>query len=340
MQQYKTSRGAITGRQKAAILMVTLGPELSANIYKHLREEEIEDLTLEIANIRRVEPEAKEAVLSEFKEIALAQEYITSGGIEYARELLDKAFGTAKAEEIIRRLTASLQVRPFDFARRADPSQLFNFIQSEHPQTISLIMAYLQPEQAATILSALSPERQAEVARRLATMDRTNPEVLGEVESVLEKRLANFINQDSTSAGGIQATVEVLNRVDRTTEKTIMESLEDTDPELAETIKKRMFVFEDIVILDDRSIQRVIREVDSKDWARSLKASNEAVKERVFKNMSQRAATMLKEEISYLGPVRLRDVEEAQQRIVGIIRKLEDAGEIVVGRGGEDEIVL
>ncbi len=340
MQQYKTSRGAITGRQKAAILMVTLGPELSANIYKHLREEEIEDLTLEIANIRRVEPEAKEAVLSEFKEIALAQEYITSGGIEYARELLDKAFGTAKAEEIIRRLTASLQVRPFDFARRADPSQLFNFIQSEHPQTISLIMAYLQPEQAATILSALSPERQAEVARRLATMDRTNPEVLGEVESVLEKRLANFINQDSTSAGGIQATVEVLNRVDRTTEKTIMESLEDTDPELAETIKKRMFVFEDIVILDDRSIQRVIREVDSKDWALSLKASNEAVKERVFKNMSQRAATMLKEEISYLGPVRLRDVEEAQQRIVGIIRKLEDAGEIVVGRGGEDEIVL
>lgn len=340
MQQYKTSRGALTGRQKAAILMVTLGPELSANIYKNLREEEIEDLTLEIANIRRVEPESKEVVLTEFKEIALAQEYITSGGIEYARELLDKAFGSAKAEEIIRRLTASLQVRPFDFARRADPSQLFNFIQSEHSQTISLIMAYLQPEQAATILSALSPERQAEVARRLATMDRTNPEVLGEVESVLEKRLANFINQDSTSAGGIQATVEVLNRVDRTTEKTIMESLEDTDPELAETIKKRMFVFEDIVILDDRSIQRVIREVDSKDWALSLKGSNDAVKERVFKNMSQRAATMLKEEISYLGPVRLRDVEEAQQRIVGIIRKLEDAGEIVVGRGGEDEIVL
>ena len=340
MQQYKTSRGALTGRQKAAILMVTLGPELSANIYKNLREEEIEDLTLEIANIRRVEPESKEVVLTEFKEIALAQEYITSGGIEYARELLDKAFGSAKAEEIIRRLTASLQVRPFDFARRADPSQLFNFIQSEHPQTISLIMAYLQPEQAATILSALSPERQAEVARRLATMDRTNPEVLGEVESVLEKRLANFINQDSTSAGGIQATVEVLNRVDRTTEKTIMESLEDTDPELAETIKKRMFVFEDIVILDDRSIQRVIREVDSKDWALSLKGSNDAVKERVFKSMSQRAATMLKEEISYLGPVRLRDVEEAQQRIVGIIRKLEDAGEIVVGRGGEDEIVL
>ncbi len=340
MQQFKSSRGSLSGKQKAAILMVTLGPELSANIYKHLREEEIEDLTLEIANVRRVDPETRDFVLSEFKEIALAQEYISSGGIEYARELLEKAFGTAKAEEIIRRLTASLQVRPFDFARRADPAQLFNFIQGEHPQTISLIMAYLQPEQAAIILSALPAEQQVEVARRLATMDRTNPEVLNEVESVLEKRLASFISQDSTSAGGIQSTVEILNRVDRSTEKTIMESLEQTDPELADTIKKRMFVFEDIITLDDRDIQRVIREVESKDWALSLKGSNEAVQDRVYKNMSQRAAAMLKEEIDYLGPVRLRDVEEAQQRIVAVIRKLEDAGEIVVSRGGEDEIIV
>lgn len=340
MQQFKSSRGSLSGKQKAAILMVTLGPELSANIYKHLREEEIEDLTLEIANVRRVDPETRDFVLSEFKEIALAQEYISSGGIEYARELLEKAFGTAKAEEIIRRLTASLQVRPFDFARRADPAQLFNFIQGEHPQTISLIMAYLQPEQAAIILSALPAEQQVEVARRLATMDRTNPEVLNEVESVLEKRLASFISQDSTSAGGIQSTVEILNRVDRSTEKTIMESLEQTDPELADTIKKRMFVFEDIITLDDRAIQRVIREVESKDWALSLKGSNEAVQDRVYKNMSQRAAAMLKEEIDYLGPVRLRDVEGAQQRIVAVIRKLEDAGEIVVSRGGEDEIIV
>ncbi len=340
MQQFKSSRGSLSGKQKAAILMVTLGPELSANIYKHLREEEIEDLTLEIANVRRVDPETRDFVLSEFKEIALAQEYISSGGIEYARELLEKAFGTAKAEEIIRRLTASLQVRPFDFARRADPAQLFNFIQGEHPQTISLIMAYLQPEQAAIILSALPAEQQVEVARRLATMDRTNPEVLNEVESVLEKRLASFISQDSTSAGGIQSTVEILNRVDRSTEKTIMESLEQTDPELADTIKKRMFVFEDIITLDDRAIQRVIREVESKDWALSLKGSNEAVQDRVYKKMSQRAAAMLKDEIDYLCPVRLRDVEEAQQRIVAVIRKLEDAGEIVVSRGGEDEIIV
>lgn len=340
MQQFKSSRSGLTGRQKAAILMVTLGPELSANIYKHLREEEIEELTLEIANIRRVEPELKDFVLTEFKEISLAQEYISLGGIEYARELLEKAFGTVKAEEIIRRLTASLQVRPFDFARKADPAQLFNFIQGEHPQTISLIMAYLQPDQAAIILSALPPEQQVEVAIRLATMDRTNPEALNEVESVLEKRLASYITQDSTTAGGIQAAVEILNRVDRATEKTIMDSLDEMDPELAETIRKRMFVFEDIITLDDRSIQRVIREVESKDWALSLKASNDAVQERIYKNMSQRAASMLKEEIDYLGPVRLRDVEEAQQRIVAVIRKLEDAGEIVVGRGGEDEIIV
>lgn len=340
MQQYKSKRGTLTGKQKAAILMVTLGPELSANIYKHLREEEIEDLTLEIANIKRVEPQVRDEVLVEFKEIAKAQEYISTGGIEYARELLEKALGTGKAEEIIRRLTSSLQVRPFDFARRAEPAQLFNFIQGEHPQTISLIMAYLQPEQAAAILSSLSAEEQIEVAKRLATMDGTSPEVLSDVESVLEKRLASFINQESTSAGGLQSIVEILNRVDRSTEKIIMDGLDGLDPDLAENIRKRMFVFEDVAGLDDRAIQRVIREVESKDWALSLKGSNDIVQEKIFKNMSQRAASMLKEEIDYLGPVRLRDVEEAQQRIVAIIRKLEDAGEIVISRGGEDEIIV
>jgi len=340
VQQYKSKRGTLTGKQKAAILMVTLGPELSANIYKHLREEEIEDLTLEIANIKRVEPQVRDEVLVEFKDIAKAQEYISTGGIEYARELLEKALGTGKAEEIIRRLTSSLQVRPFDFARRAEPAQLFNFIQGEHPQTISLIMAYLQPEQAAAILSSLSAEEQIEVAKRLATMDGTSPEVLSDVESVLEKRLASFINQESTSAGGLQSIVEILNRVDRSTEKTIMDGLDGLDPDLAENIRKRMFVFEDVAGLDDRAIQRVIREVESKDWALSLKGSNDIVQEKIFKNMSQRAASMLKEEIDYLGPVRLRDVEEAQQRIVAIIRKLEDAGEIVISRGGEDEIIV
>ena len=224
-------------------------------------------------------------------------------------------------------------------ARRI-PSQLLNFIQHEHPQTIALILAYLNAEQAGQILSALPAQLQVEVAKRLATLDRTSPEVLEEVEATLERRLSTFVTQDFTAAGGIDVAVEILNRVDRATEKTIMDSLEEDDPELAEEIKKRMFVFEDITLLSDRDIQMIIREVDSAEWALALKTASEEVAERIFKNMSKRAADMLKEEMDYLGPVRLRDVEDAQQKIVSIIRRLEEAGEIIVVRSGEDEIVV
>jgi len=330
----------LTGRQKAAILMISLGPEISSEIFKHLTDEEIEQLTLEIANLRRVDVATRSEVLEEFHEMALAREYIARGGIEYARELLEKGLGAEKANEIINRLTASLQVRPFDFARKTDPAQLLNFIQHEHPQTIALILAYLHAEQAGQILSALPPELQVEVARRLATLDRTSPEVLEEIEATLERRLSAFVMQDYTAAGGIDVAVEVLNRVDRATEKTIMDALEEQDPELAEEIKKRMFVFEDIILLSDRDIQQIIREVDTAEWALALKTASEEVSERIFKNMSKRAAEMLKEEMEYLGPVRLRDVENAQQKIVSIIRRLEEAGEIIVVRGGEDELVV
>lgn len=330
----------LTGRQKAAILMISLGPEISSEIFKHLTDEEIEQLTLEIANLRRVDAATRSEVLEEFHEMALAREYIARGGIEYARELLEKGLGAEKANEIINRLTASLQVRPFDFARKTDPAQLLNFIQHEHPQTIALILAYLHAEQAGQILSALPPELQVEVARRLATLDRTSPEVLEEIEATLERRLSAFVMQDYTAAGGIDVAVEVLNRVDRATEKTIMDALEEQDPELAEEIKKRMFVFEDIILLSDRDIQQIIREVDTAEWALALKTASEEVSERIFKNMSKRAAEMLKEEMEYLGPVRLRDVENAQQKIVSIIRRLEEAGEIIVVRGGEDELVV
>ena len=330
----------LTGRQKAAILMVALGPEVSGNIFKHLTDDEIEQLTLEIANLRRVDPQTKDQVIEEFHNMMLAQEYISQGGIDFARTLLESGLGAAKANDVIDRLTASLQVRPFDFARKTDPAQLLNFIQNEHPQTIALILAYLHAEQAGQILSALPPDRQVEVARRLATLDRTSPDVLEEVESTLERRLSTFVTQDFTAAGGIEVAVEVLNRVDRATERTIMETLEEEDPELAEEIKKRMFVFEDITLLSDRDIQLIVREVDSNEWALALKTASEEVADRIFRNMSKRAAEMLKEEMEYLGPVRLRDVEEAQQKIVGIIRRLEEAGEIVVVRGGEDEIVV
>jgi len=330
----------LTGRQKAAILLISLGPDLSAQIFKHLREDEIEQLTFEIANLRKVDNANKDEVINEFHQMCVAKEYISQGGIDYAREVLERALGSQKAIDILNRLTSSLQVRPFDFVRKTDPSQLLNFIQSEHPQTIALIMAYLDPEQASILLSALPPDRQTDVARRIAIMDRTSPDVVKEIERILERKLSSLVAQDYTSAGGVQAVVDVLNRVDRSTEKTIMEALEIQSPELAEEIKARMFVFENIVQLDDRAIQQVLREVDTKDLALALKGASEEVSNKIGRNMSKRAAEMLKEEIEYMGPVRLRDVEEAQQRIVNIIRKLEEAGEIIVARGGGDEIIV
>lgn len=330
----------MSGKQKAAILLISLGTELSASILKGMREDEIEDLTMEIANLRRVAPELKDKVQEDFYQICQAQDYIAAGGIDYAREMLEKALGAGKAHDIISKLTATLQIRPFDFARKTEPGQLLNFIQNEHPQTIALVMSYLNPEQAGVLLSALPAMQQVEVAKRIATMDRTSPEVLREVEGVLEKKLSSFVMQDFTIAGGVETAVSILNRVDRGTEKTIMEALEEEAPELADEIKKRMFVFEDLTMLDDRSIQRVLREIDMKDLAMALKTASGEVSNLIFKNMSKRAVEMLKEDINMMGPVRLRDVEEAQQKVVNVVRQLEDSGEIIISRGGEDEIVV
>jgi flagellar motor switch protein FliG len=329
-----------TGRQKAAIFLVTIGSEISAEIFKYLREDEIETLTFEIARLETIDSEQKDAILQEFQELMMANQFISTGGIDYARELLEKSLGSQKAIDIINRLTSSLQVRPFDFIRRTDPAHLLNFIQQEHPQTIALILAYLEPNKASVILQNLPHEVQSDVARRIATMDRTSPEVLREVERVLEKKLSSLSSEDYTAAGGVESIVEILNLVDRASEKQIIEALEDEDPELAEEIKKRMFVFEDIVMLDDRSIQKVMREVDSQELAKALKSVDAEVQDKIFRNMSKRAAGMLKEDMEYMGPVRLKDVEEAQQKIVSIIRHLEDTGEIVVARAGEDELVV
>ena len=329
-----------TGIQKAAILLIALGPERSADIFKHLKEDEIEELTLEIANTRSVSPQVKEDVLNEFYQICLAQQYIAEGGIGYAKELLDKALGEDRAKEVITKLTASLQVRPFEFVRKTDPSQLLNFIQDEHPQTIAMILSYLTSAQAALVIGALPPEKQADVAKRIAMMDRTSPDVIKEVERVLEKKLSSLVNQDYTIVGGVDAIVNILNTVDRTTEKHIMESLEIEEPELADEISKKMFVFEDILLLDDRAIQRVLRDVDNADLGVALKAANEEVQNVIFKNLSKRLAAMIKEDMEFMGPVRMKDVEEAQQKVVSVIRKLEDSGEIVISRGGGDEIVV
>ena len=330
----------LTGIQKAAILLIALGPEKSSLIFKHLKEEEIEDLTLEIANTKSVSPAVKEQIINEFYEVCLAQQYIAEGGIGYAKELLEKALGQEKAMDVIGKLTASLQVKPFEFIKKTDASQLLNFIQDEHPQTIALILSYLSSGQAAAILAALTPEKQADVARRIATMDRTSPDVIKEVERVLESKLSSLVNQDYTIIGGVDAVVDILNTVDRGTEKHIMETLEIEEPELADEIRKKMFVFEDILLLDDRAIQRVLRDVDNNDLAIALKSSNEEVQAAIFNNMSKRLAEMIKEDMEFMGPVRMKDVEEAQQKIVNVIRKLEDTGEIVISRGGGDEIVV
>ena len=334
------AEGGISGLQKAAILLISLGPERSAGIFKHLKEEEIEELTLEIANTRSVTPQVKEEVINEFYEVCLAQQYIAEGGISYAKQLLEEALGSEKAKDVIGKLTASLQVRPFEFVKKTDPTQLLNFIQDEHPQTIALILSYLSSSQASVIIAALPPEKQADVAKRIAQMDRTSPDIIKEVEKVLERKLASLVNQDYTIVGGVDAIVEILNTVDRGTEKHIIETLEIEEPELADEIRRKMFVFEDILSLDDKSIQRVLREVDNNEIAMALKGSTEEVQTVIFNNLSKRLAVMIREDMEFMGPVRLKDVEEAQQKIVNIIRKLEDSAEIIISRGGGDEIVV
>lgn len=337
----KTARTQnLSGKQKAAALLVALGPETAGLILKSLGSgEDIETLTLEIANLGKMPPKVTEEILEEFYHVLQANQYINTGGVQYAREVLTKALGQDRAEEILSRLSDSLTALPFEFIRQADPMQILNFIQSEHPQTIALILAYMKPEQAALVISGLPSEMQTDVATRIAQMDRTTPAVLREVEKVLERKFSTVMSQDYTNAGGLKALVSMLNSVDRSTEKTILESLEEQNPDLAEEIKKLMFVFEDIVILDDRSIQRILREVDTKELALALKGSNEEVRVKVFKNMSERMGKIVKDELDYMGPVRVRDVEEVQQKIVSIIRTLEERGEIIVSRGGGDELV-
>ena len=330
----------LSGKEKAAVLLITLGAEVSAELFKHFSEQEIEQLTLQIANVRKIDQSVKTETMEEFYQIALAQNYISQGGIGYAKQILEKALGKTSASEIINRLTSTLQVKPFDFLRKADPTQILNFLQYEHPQTIALVLSYLDPKQAGQVLSSLPGQVQANVARRIAVMDRTSPEIINEVELILEKKFSTTTTQDFTQAGGIESVVDVLNGVDRTTERTILDALAIEDPDLAEEIKKRMFVFEDIVVLDPRSIQRVIRDVENEDLLLAMRSASEEVKNMIFDNMSQRRVETFKEELEFMGPVRLRDVEEAQTRIVGIIRRLEETGEIVVARGGGDDVVL
>ena len=330
----------LSGKEKVAILMVALGNEVAAEIYKRLDDATIEIVTLEIANLRKVTPEQRLEVLKDAQEMLLAREYMARGGVDYARDILERALGAERAQSLLTRITASLQVRPFDFMRHTDAQQILGFIQGEHPQTVALIMSYLEAPQAAAIIGGLPGAMQAEVAKRIARMDRITPEVLREVERVLERKLSTVMGQDFTLAGGIDAIVDIINNADRGTERNIMEHLEENDPELAEEIKRRLFVFEDISKMDDRSLQRVLREVEMKELSLALKGATEELRGKFFRNMSKRASEMLREDMDYMGPVRVKDVEEAQQKVVNVVRALEDVGEIVISRGGEEELVV
>lgn len=330
----------LTGRQKAAILAIFLGPEYSGKLLQGLPEDQIDAITLEITRMQNVEKEIVDEVVNEYFEMIRANQFIATGGVKTAEEILNAALGPERAKEALTRLTSSQYVRPFSTARTADPVQLFNLIQNEHPQTIAMIMGYLQPEKAAAILKQLSPEIQPEVIKRIALMERTSPETVREVEAILEKKLSLVIDEGSSNVGGVDAAVSILNLVDRSTEKQIVETLETMASELAEEIKKKMFLFEDVVLIDDRGIQRIIREIETKDLALALKTATDEVKEKFMKNMSKRASQMLAEDIDLLGPVRLRDVEDAQQKIVNVIRRLEDAGEIIISRGGAEETIV
>ncbi len=327
-------------REKAAILMISVGKDYAAKVYKYLSDEEIEQMTLSITSVRRVEPEIKESVVQEFIQMCIAQKYISEGGIDYARDILEKAFGTDDANELIMRLSASLRVKPFDFIRRADSTQVLNFIQNEHPQTIALILSYIDPKNAAQILAELPLEKQTSVIARIANMGITSPEYIKETERILEKKLSTLNFGDATSTGGIDSLVRILNSVDRGTERHLLESLEQRDADLVEEIKKRMFVFEDIVNLSPQAIQRVLREIDNRDLSIALKGVlGTPVEKVIMENVSKRLQEMIKEDMEVMGPVRVRDVEEAQQKIVSVIRQLDETGEIIISRGEEGIIV-
>lgn len=329
---------ALTGGQKAALFMIALGEEIATSVYPHLVDSEIEDLTMQIANIGKVESDAFNEVFEDFYQTVIAEKYIAEGGVDYARALLEKSLGADRADEVVHKLSTFLQVTPFDFIRRTDSSNLSNFLRNEHPQTIALVLAYLRPSQSSMVIAQLAPKIQTDVTRRIALMDRTSPEVIREVERVLEKNLSSVMSQEMAQAGGVESVVQILSNVDRSTEKSILENIEKEDADLAAEIKNKMFVFEDIVSLDDRSIQQVLREIDTKELSLALKGVADEVQHKILSNLSKRAAEMLKEDMEFMGPVRLKDVEAGQQRIVKVIRALEDAGDIIIARG-ETEMI-
>jgi flagellar motor switch protein FliG len=330
----------LKGLRKVSAFLILLGPEVSAEILKRFNQTDVERITAEIVRLGTVTAEQRDMIIKEFEVTMNAASNIAYGGVEFARDLLEKSLGPKAAEALINRFARSGGKAPFEFMKKTDPTQLVNFIQGEHPQTIALVLAYLDPQQASTVLAALPAERKVDVLRRIANMDKTAPEIIKEVEDVLQRKLSALSNESLTLSGGVKTVAEILNMTDRQTEKNILRTLDEEDPDLSNEIKKLMFVFDDIVLIDDRGIQQILKGVDNKELSMALKTASEEVKQKIFKNMSKRAAEAIAEEMEFMGPVRVKQVEEAQQRIVAVIRKLEEAGEIIIGgRGAGDEII-
>jgi flagellar motor switch protein FliG len=332
---------ALSSHQKAAIALVAFGPEVAALVLKGMSEIEIEKITAEIANLRDVPAEVEEKVITECHEIFMARQYVLQGGIDFAAQVLQGALGPRKAKEIMSRLESTLISRGFSLLKDIDPKQLASFFQSEHPQTIALILTQISTHQAAAILAELGPELQAEVSLRIATMEKISPDILKEVEATLETHFESSSGRDLSTSGGAKTIAEILNLIDTTAEKNIMQSLDAEDSDLAAEVKNMMFVFDDIVLLDDRSIQRLLKEIETKDLSLALKATSDEVKNKIFNNVSERVASLVKEEMEFMGPTRLSDVESAQTRIVDTVRRLEEEGQIIIaGRGGREEIIV
>ncbi|NLJ30193.1 MAG: flagellar motor switch protein FliG [Clostridiales bacterium] len=329
----------LAGQQKAAAVIVALGAENASKVYKYLREDEIEQLTYEVARLSQMPAKETQDVLNNFYQICLTQKVVTEGGVEYARNVLEKAFGAQTATSLLDRVTKSLRTKAFEFIRKADYKNILTIIQNEHPQTIALVLSYARTDQAAAVIAELPKETRLDVVERIATMDRTSPEIIKIVEQNLAEKFSSVMSLDFAEFGGVNYIADVMNNMDRANEKYIFDELNRKDAVLSEEIRKRMFVFEDITLLDDMSIQRFLREVDSKDLVFALKGANQEVADVIFKNMSTRSSESVKSDLEYTHNVRLRDVEEAQQRIVGVIRRLESEGELVIMKGGKDEVI-
>lgn len=331
---------ALTGTQKASILLAFLGPEISSGILKNMSEQEIEEITSEISYLENIPPKIRDVVLAEFHQMYMAKQYMTQGGTEFASKMLERALGSNKSVAIINRVQEGSRRQPFNFLKYVDPEILVSLIQYEHPQTISLILGSLDPDTASSILNILPYNQQSDIAMRISLLAKTSPEIIMQIENQLKEKVSNLSSQGKSTLGGLKSIAEILNKVDHNTEKRILSEMEEKKPELATNIKKLMFIFEDLILIDDRGMQRILKEIDTKDLSMALKGASSQIKEKFFKCMSERASILIKEDMSFMGPVRMRDVDNAQQKIVGIVRKLEESEEIIIpGRGREEKMV-